>query len=369
MADQDDINLVDDGVTDAPESAEPEHVGDAVREAFAQAKEKAEAGDDPEKLEQIRVRRAKDGRFDRREGDDTQKAAKAAQTPSEAQEKPAAEKPAVPSEKDPQASDGPLVLKPPVGWSPQARADFAKLPPHIQQAVAQREREVNNGFAKLAEYKGMDEHMPLIKASGLTAAQFTKNAVEWERSLKQNPVTTIMHAARVGGVDMVKLSQEILRRQGGQPAAIQPGAQRQPAAIQPNVSQLVQQEFAKREFAAKQATASQTAEQFLADPANIHAEAVVDDMVALIRSGRAKDLPAAYEMACWARPDIRPLMIKSQGQPSNGTIRARAADQARAAAKATTGAPSGRPAATRSAVPSTVRDAVRQAYEAQLDNA
>ena len=362
MADQDDINLVDDDVTDATfdAPAEPEHVGDAVREAFAQAKEKAEAGDDPEKLEQIRVRRAKDGRFDRRGPEAAPEPPKPGSEAAPEPPKPATQAPAA-------AEAGPLVLKPPVGWSPQARADFAKLPAHIQQAVAQREREVNNGFAKLTEYKGMDEFMPLIKASGLTAAQFTKNAVEWERSLKQNPVTTIMHAARVGNVDMVRLSQEILRRQG-----VNPGApQRPPQSGQPqvNVSQLVQQEFAKREYAGRQAQASQTAEQFLADPANIHAEAVVDDMVALIEKGRAKDLPTAYEMACWARPDIRPLMIKSQGQPSNGTVRARAADQARAAAKATTGAPSGRPTASRSAPPSTVRDAVRQAYAEAMDNA
>ena len=363
MADQDDINLVDDGATDAPAPAEPEHVGDAVREAFAQAREKAEAGDDPEKLEQIRVRRAKDGRFDRREGDDTQKPAKAAQPPSEAQEKPVAERPQT------EGADAPLVLKPPVGWNAQARADFAKLPAHIQQAVAQREREVNNGFAKLAEYKGLEEFSPLIKASGLTHAQFTKNAVEWERNLKQRPVETVLHAARIGGVDFTRLAQQWLARQGIGTGAIQQGQPQRQQAQQPNVSQLVQQEFAKREYAGRQAQASQTAEQFLADPANIHAEAVVDDMTALIKEGRAKDLPTAYEMACWARPDIRPLMIKSQGQPSNGAIRARAADQARAAAKATTGAPSGRPAASRSAPPSTVRDAVRQAYAEAMDNA
>ena len=96
---QDDINLVNDGASDAPEPAEPEHVGDAVREAYTRAQEQAEAGDDPEKLEAIRVRRAKDGRFDRREPDGTQKPAKDAQSPSEGLEKPAAEKPASPSEK------------------------------------------------------------------------------------------------------------------------------------------------------------------------------------------------------------------------------------------------------------------------------
>src|SRR5271166_5397149 len=251
---QDDINLVDD--TAASETHdEPQHVGDAVREAFAQAKEKAEAGDDPEKLEEMRVKRAKDGRFDRREHDDTQRPAKAAQAPSTAQETPAAA--------DVQASDNaPLVLKPPVGWNAAARADFARLPPHVQQAVAQREREVNNGFAKLAEYKGLAEFSPLIKASGLTHAQFTKNAVEWERGLKTNPVTTLMHAARIGGVEMIRLSQEILRQHGGQQGSGQTGAPRQPAPIQPNVQELVQREFAAREQAAKEAQASETAEQF-----------------------------------------------------------------------------------------------------------
>jgi hypothetical protein len=57
---------------------------------------------------------------------------------------------------DPLSTDGEprkLVLKPPASWSPKSRADYAKLPAHIQQAVAQREAEVSKspvGRAMLA---------------------------------------------------------------------------------------------------------------------------------------------------------------------------------------------------------------------------
>ena len=344
---------------------EPEHVKGAVREAYERAKEVAEAAGDPEKLEAIRVRRAKDGRFEPK-GDDARETPKQRPDSPQGQEKPIGDnqKPA-PEDALPKEGDPPAVLKPPVGWNAQARADFAKLPTHVQQAVAQREAEVNKGFAILAEYKGLEQFTPVIKASGLTHAQFTENAVNWERSLKSNPIHTIMRAAQVGGVDMVRLARDIVARSGGQPQQGQ-AAQPQPQAIQPQqIEQIVERRLTARERAVAEQKANQTAQEFLADPKNVHAEAVVDDMVALIQAGRAKDLPAAYEMACWARPDIRALLIKQQSAPANPR---RAADQARSAARTTVGAPTGRPPAAQSALPQTRRDAVREAYRLAREN-
>ena len=199
---------------------EPEHVKGAVREAYERAKEVAEAAGDPEKLEAIRVRRAKDGRFEPKQADDTRETPKPRPDAPQGQEKPIGDNPE-PTTEDAKPKEGeqPLVMRPPVGWNAQARADFAKLPAHVQQAVAQREAEVNKGFAILAEYKGLEQFTPVIKASGLTHAQFTQNAVEWERSLKSNPIHTIMHAARIGGVDMVRLARDIVARSGGTAAA------------------------------------------------------------------------------------------------------------------------------------------------------
>lgn len=361
-----------------------ESVGGAVRAAFDLAKETAEAAGDPEKLEAIRVKRGAGGRFERGEGKDTRSAtgeptappkpAKAATGETPAPD--AAEKSVAPQETvEKPTGDAPLVMKPPPGWNAQARADFARLPMHVQQAVAQREIEISKGFE---QYAGLGEHMPRIKESGTTVAGFVGNAIRWNDSIKSNPVHTIMEAAKLGNVNMLALAHTMLqqagykieRPQGGAPQTQNPQPRQQPQA--PDVSSLVQLEFTKREQAQAHQKATSEAEAFLADPQNVHAEAVLDDMVALIKAeqARGKQLPLkdAYERAIWAHPDIRPLLIKQQAPPPSNGNRGLAVIQARAAAKATVGAPSGNAPASKSpGNPKTVRDAVRAAYAAAQD--
>lgn len=349
--------------TPMPEEAppEPKSAVDAAREAYTRQKEDREAGDDPEKIEQLRVQRAKDGRFVERRPDGTEKVEKTAQTAPEGQEKPLAEK---------QQTEA-LVLKPPPGWNAKARADYAALPPHIQQAVAQREVEVNKGLAKLAEYKGLEEFTPYMQQSGLTHAQVMRNAVEWERSLQQHPVHTVMEAARLGKVNMVELSKAILA-QAGQRA---PQGQ-QPQPFNPAViDQRIEQHFAQRAQQEEYGRATTAAQRFLNDPKNVHAEAVVDEMVPIIASlkernpGLSSDelMAQAYDMACYARPDIRELLINQRVRtaPSNSANPQRV-HQARAAARATTGAPPSRTAPEKPQTYASAADAARAAYQAAI---
>lgn len=58
--------------------------------------------------------------------------------------------------------------KPPPGWSVKSKAEWDSLPPHIRADVIKREQEVNNGFAKLGEYKAIDRYMDMAKRSGTT---------------------------------------------------------------------------------------------------------------------------------------------------------------------------------------------------------
>ena len=248
----------------------------------------------------------------------------------------------------------------------------------MQEAVSRREQEVNNGFKVLQEqkqqlesYRELEQFTPIVKANGMTHAQVMQRALDWEQATFSDPVGSIVQLANLRGVDLVRMAQMLQQRGYRAPQPQQQGSpmQRGPAPaqqqIQPqpqNIEAIVDQKVRERE-------ASQSAERFLSDPKNVHAEAVADDMAALIRAGRAQTLEAAYDMACWARPDIRALLIKQQGSgPSNGrTPQQRAADQARNAAKATTGAPSSRPAAAKPQSYPTVRSALTAAYEAALD--
>lgn len=255
------------------------------------------------------------------------------------------------------------VAKAPPGWSPEAKASFDALPPHVQAAVVKREQEIDNGFKVLQDYKGLEEFSPLVKQAGTTHAEVMRRAVDWESNLQAKPFDTIAGVANIiqqkTGITVDKILHPDLIAHLRQ----QPQQQRQQVQTpQPvNVEQTVEQVLRKRD------TENQI-QSFLTDPSNPHAEAVIDDMVILIKEGRATSLKDAYDAACWMRPDIRQQLI-NQAQPAPvvdpNAQRAAAADQARKASRSITG--SSAPGPSRDAAsgqPSTIRDSLKQAMAA-----
>ena len=243
--------------------------------------------------------------------------------------------------------------KPPGGWSAEAKASFAELPAHVQAAISKREQEVENGFKVLQDYKGLEQFTPFVKAAGTTFADSMKRALDWEASLQRDPVNTVLHVARIANVDLVRLAAQLQQV----PQQQQPAPRRQPQPQPVNVDAVVDQAFRKRE------TENQI-ESFLSDPANVHANAVLEDMATLISTGRAKDLKEAYDTACWMRPDIRQQMISQSAPSAQSQLenKAAAADQARRASKSITGSSSaGASTVAGGGKPSSVRDTIREA--------
>ena len=243
----------------------------------------------------------------------------------------------------------------PPGWSAEAKAQFAGLPGEVQAAIAKREQEVDRGFRVLQDYKGLEEITPIVRQAGLTHADVMRRAIEWENALIRDPVNTVLHVAKVAGVNLHALvngqTGEALQRQHAGREL-----QRQTGPI--NVEATVEHVLRKRD------TETQV-DAFLSDPANAHAEDVLDDMVALINAGRASTLQDAYDAACWMRPDIRQQLI-SQTAPApvyqQHAQRAAAADQARRASRSISG--SSAPGPTRDAArgqPTSIRDSLRDA--------
>ncbi|MBY4607941.1 hypothetical protein K6M90_09790 [Rhizobium sp. 9T] len=243
----------------------------------------------------------------------------------------------------------------PPGWSAEAKAHFTSLPSEVQAAIAKREQEVDRGFRVLQDYKGLEEFTPIVRRAGMTHADVMRRAIDWENALIRDPVNTVLHVAKVAGVNLHALvngqAGEALQRQqaGREP-------QRQTGPI--NVEATVEHVLRKRD------TETQV-DAFLSDPANAHAEDVLDDMVALINAGRASTLQDAYDAACWMRPDIRQQLI-SQTAPAfvreQHAQRAAAADQARRASRSISG--SSAPGPTRDAArgqPTSIRDSLRDA--------
>ena len=262
-----------------------------------------------------------------------------------------------------------VVLRPPPGWSAAARAQFGLLPPEVKEAVAKREADVATGMQVLQRYKGLETYTPAIEASGISHAEFTKRAVEWEQSLRTNPIGTLLHVARLGNVDIVRLAQQIQQQGGQQPQQRSPVQQIQPQAPQPqqDFRAIIRQEFAERE-------AHGAVDDFLSDPKNIHAEAVADDMALLITNGRADTLEDAYDKACNMHPEIRALLIRQAGANPGSASEAdrarRTASEARAAAKATVGAPAGpRPGRQETRTFPTVRSALDDAFNKAREQA
>lgn len=260
------------------------------------------------------------------------------------------------SEQQPTAS----THRVPPGWSAEAKAHFAALPPEVQAAVSKREEEVDRGFRVLQDYKGLEEFTPIVRQAGTTHADVMRKAIEWERSLQQDPINTVIHVARVAGVNLQALvagqHDQILQRQP-QPA------QQQPTPQPVNVEATVEQILRKRDTEAQ-------VNAFVSDPANVHAEAVLDDMIALISAGRASNLKDAYDAACWMRPDIRQQLISQVAPPvvtpapDPNAQRAAAADQARKASRSISGSSAPGPTRETAAQPTSIRDSLRSAMHA-----
>ncbi|TLX12482.1 hypothetical protein FFR93_17085 [Rhizobium sp. MHM7A] len=283
-------------------------------------------------------------------------APKAAQADAAANATPAAQQTAAATQEQPLTATSHRV---PPGWSAEAKAHFSALPAEVQAAISKREQEVDNGFRVLQDYKGLEEFTPIVRQAGMTHAEVMRKAIDWENALIRDPVNTVINVARMAGVNLQALvagqQDQILQRRPQ-------SAQQQPTPQPVNVEATVEQVLRKRD------TQTQV-EAFLSDPANVHAEAVLEDMVALISAGRASSLKDAYDAACWMRPDIRQQLI-SQAAPGNtvqdqNTQRAAAADQARRASRSISGssAPGPTPGAS-AGQPTSIRETLRTAMHA-----
>jgi len=251
-----------------------------------------------------------------------------------------------------------LAIRAPASWSPAAKATFDKLPPEVQQAVAKREQEIDHGLRRKSEevkrYEPLEQliapRRALWAAQGMDEASAIKTLLAAQDLLERDPKQGLEFLARSYGVNIANLSAQ----PQGQPQSAQPAPD-----SHPEIANLKQQllELQSQVQTAQTAPIVSQVEAFFADPANLYAENVRPDMAVLLREGRAKDLPEAYEMACWMRPDIRPFLQTTQVQAA--PVQDKAA-QARRAAVSVTGSP-GKPPIPKSN--GTIEDDIRAAFE------
>lgn len=244
---------------------------------------------------------------------------------------------AAPTIDKPQQSAEAAPVTPPRHWKPEAKAEFLQASPTLQKQMLEAQealdKEAGEFQPKAQRLQEIDSllapHKERWALSGVSDVQGMSQLLAISESMERDPVNTIVWLMRTSGVTPAHLG-----IQGGPPQ--QQGQPTQQG--DPRVSQLMQQvqsltghltQQQQRAQQAAEAEVSSTIEAFAKDPANTYFENVKEDMAMLINAGKADDLPTAYDMAIWARPDIRKLVSAQQARDE--AAKTAAAQQARTA--------------------------------------
>ena len=263
----------------------------------------------------------------------------------------------------------------PDAWSPAAKAQFNALPPEVQAEISRREAEVHKGFTKLDEPRQLGKqfsdvvnpYIPMIRAEGGNPVAAVQDLLQTTYTLRtanpQQKQELFLKLAGQFGVDM----QGVFNRLQGQPPQQQVNPQ--VAQMQQQLWQL-QQERQQQQLQAEQQTQAQinqTIEGFASDPKNVYFSNVRAEMAALLSNGNAKDLQEAYEMACWARPDIRPLLQQQIDLQKANDAKVKA-NRARLAGSSISGSPSGAVTAAEGGPNESLRDTLRRVMRDRESN-
>lgn len=334
-------------------TTEPDDINADILAAMNEAEEPQNKAPEPQEVapepeaepEEAAPDETEKGEDDRPRGPDGKFLAKEAEPAQEEPKLPESEAPEPPSQ---------AVTRVPSSWSPTAKAVWADLPDSVKEAVAKREREIDQGLrqkaGELKRYEPLEEVIAPYRqkwtVNGVDEATAVKQLLAASDWLDKDPANAIAYLARQYGVNT-----------GGQPQA-QPHPQRAPAQMgQASEYQTLQAELAqiKAQLAqTQQAPLEAEIAAFQNDPAHLYFENVKADMALLLEGGRAQTLKEAYDMACYMNPEIRPLLTKPQ--PVQNTAKA---DQAKRAAVSVTGSPASQPNVPKSN--GTIEDDIRLA--------
>jgi hypothetical protein len=239
---------------------------------------------------------------------------------------------------------------PPPGFSPTAKAEWAKVPPSVQQAIAKREQEVDKGFKK---YAGLDQYVQMAQQSGTNLPEALQRYVAAEQLLEKDPISGIRWLCKNYNIDPRQLigpgQQPAQQPQpnGQQP---QPGQQPYPGfdfrqQLDPIVKQV--NDLTQMITGEQQNKVLGEVDSFFKDTkSHPYVENVAEDMARLLQAGVFKTLQEAYDAACWNNEEVRGLLINdiTTARTADQAAKAKAtANQARAAGQSITGGPQATP--------------------------
>lgn len=273
---------------------------------------------------------------------------------------------------EPPAAQQQATIGPPPTWSATAKADWDKLPEHIQREVLKREGDIQQGKAqwdqKADRFNRLDAVLSprreRFQMAGIDEAQAVQALLAAQDFLERSPLDGIAYLARQYGVDLRQFAQ---RAPGGQQPP-QGGVQQLPPELQRLASevQTLKSTLAQQQQSAEQATRAgvlDQVQQFSADPANVYFENVKAEMGKLLKAEAASDLKDAYDKACWANPEIRGLLLRQQEEQRVAQAREQASAKA-AAARHASGSVTGSPAPGATPVSGSQGSTIRENLEA-----
>lgn len=273
---------------------------------------------------------------------------------------------------------------PPPGWSAESKAEFAKLPASVQADVLKREREVDSGFRQMSEqikaWKEVDSVLAprrqFLGSRGFASdAQVVNHLLTYVDQMERHPAGVLKALAESYNVDLRVLAGLAADGTGGsaEPEYVSPelAELRQQNAVLAGRLQQLEGTFASQQQMAEQRQQQamlQEIQQFAADKP--HFAKVRPLMGGLMQSGAAKTLDEAYQMACYADPEVRGQMVaaeEAKRRADEEAKRKEAAARQKAAAVQVRGAPGGGAApAARPAAESTYRDDGREDVRADV---
>ena len=261
------------------------------------------------------------------------------------------------------------VVRAPDAWSPAAKAQFDKLPQEVRDEIVRRETEIHKGFTRQDEQRNLGKsfeqavtpYLAMIRAEGSDPLKAVDSLLQTAYKLRSGTPDT-KEQLLIGLMQQYQIdpNRVFQRLSGGQQVQ---QSDPQVANLQQQIQQL-QQRQEQEQLAIQQreqAQIDQAITSFASDPKNLYFANVKADMAALLSNGSAKDMQEAYDMACWARPDIRGLLLKEQQQKADTQARA---VRAKAASSSITGSPSGAVKSGAKDEDLSLEDELRRAYRA-----
>jgi hypothetical protein len=197
----------------------------------------------------------------------------------------------------------------PSAWKKElAEKEWQTLPDSIKDEILRREGDFHKGIEGFKSHadmgrtfeKAVAPYMDTIRKFGVTPDVAVSELLRVDNLLRTAPpavkMQEFMKIARDYGID---LNQQFA------PETAQ--YQQQLYETQQRLQEIERQNKEQ----SSSAVASEI-ERFKSAPGHEHFDAVRDDMAALLQGGRASDMDKAYEMACYANPEVRQSLLEQE---------------------------------------------------------